>query len=164
VDWNVAKGLRVFFNSDLGPYNSDKVETQGYKHQECEVRESSQKDQQVFDDKHQHKYTRVLGYATKDDAGCDGDDTVHVPVKRYPTPNVIQANASFPGDFESNPPEKVDVVFMDFIGPHVVQGLNNISGKDTYSTKDFKPYMGQEDTMTKLLLEYVGRYWRHDCV
>lgn len=105
----------------------------------------------------------MTGYATIDDAGTDGDDTIHVPLKHYPTPQVIQGNASFPEDWESNPPAKIDVVFFDFIAYHVAAGLNEITGTESYSTKDFLPYMEQEDTMTKLLLDYVAKYWARDC-
>lgn len=64
-----------------------------------------------------------------------------------------------------NPPEMVDVVFMDFIGWGVAAALNEISGKEGgYRVSDFPPYMGEEDTMTKLLLDYVRKEWRLDCV
>lgn len=64
-----------------------------------------------------------------------------------------------------NPPEMVDVVFMDFIGWSVAAALNEISGKEGgYRVSDFPPYMEEEDTMTKLLLDYVRKEWGHDCV
>ncbi|PUU78201.1 5'-nucleotidase [Tuber borchii] len=167
IDYSIAIHLRDFFENDVGPYRTDKSENPLENQQqgtEIDIQSSPLINHQApLTHSQPHKYTKVIGYATIDDAGTDGDDTIHVPLKRYPTPQVIQGNASFPEDWESNPPAKIDLVFFDFIAYHVAAGLNEITGTKNHSTKDFLPYMGQEDTMTKLLLDYVAKYWGREC-
>ncbi|KAG0132004.1 Metallo-dependent phosphatase-like protein [Tuber indicum] len=171
IDYSIAIHLRDFFENDAGPYkSSDKSENPLENRQQDTAEVDIQSSPLVNHDQAplthsqpRHKYSRVIGYATIDDAGTDGDDTIHIPLKRYPTPNVIQGNASFPEDWESYPPAKIDIVFFDFIAWHVAAGLNEITGTEDYSTNDFLPYMRQEDTMTKLLLDYVAKYWGRDC-
>ncbi|PWW75520.1 hypothetical protein C7212DRAFT_352394 [Tuber magnatum] len=170
IDYSTAIHLRDFFEKDVGPYKTDKSESpfenQQQDAEEVDIQSSplvNHRQAPLARSRPRHKYTKVIGYATIDDAGTDGDDTIHVPLKRYPTPQVIQGNASFPEDWESNPPVTIDVVFFDFIAQHVAAGLNEIAGTEDYSTNDFLPYMGQEDTMTKLLLDYVAKYWGRDC-
>jgi hypothetical protein len=62
----------------------------------------------------------VPGYTTKDEAGDDGDDTIHSPISFYRVPNCIQSKIAFPKDGD---PEYVDLVFLAFIQPWVLLGL-----------------------------------------
>lgn len=112
-------------------------------------------------------YRRILGYTTIDDHGTTGDDTVHLPFAKYPSPKVIQSNASFPDpDFESEP-ETVDVVFFDFIRKNVEAGLNEIAQElgmeQRWKWEEFERYMPKEMTLTRLILDFVGTYWGKDC-
>ncbi|RPA97871.1 hypothetical protein L873DRAFT_1770763 [Choiromyces venosus 120613-1] len=171
IDYSIAIHLREFFEHDVGPYKTDKSENPLENHQQdtetIDIQSTPLSNyhhqKPLTNSRPRHKYTKVIGYATIDDAGTDGDDTIHIPLKHYRIPQIIQGNASFPQDWEANPPAKIDVVFFDFIAWHVAAGLNEVAGSEAYSTKDFLPYMGQEDTMTKLLLEHVAKYWGKDC-
>lgn len=70
---------------------------------------------------------QVPGYTTKDDAGNDGDDTIHQPIKFYNVPNCISANSSFPSDEAE--PEKVDLIFNEFIENWVILALRFLGEK-----------------------------------
>jgi hypothetical protein len=81
------------------------------------------------------------GYTTKDDAGDDGDDTVHSPISFYRVPNciqstVIQANMDLEGI-------NVDFVFNEFIQSYVLLALKFL-GLD-YSDNDVSKYKYGED-------------------
>ncbi|OAX77047.1 hypothetical protein ACJ72_08658, partial [Emergomyces africanus] len=43
------------------------------------------------DETKQPTFSRIPGYTTKDDAGDDGDDTIHSPINFYRVPNCFQA-------------------------------------------------------------------------
>ncbi|KAH0602263.1 uncharacterized protein H6S33_009873 [Morchella sextelata] len=166
VPWEYASQLREYFEDDSNPYfhtlggpEREGPRPQALKSNSFRV---NQRQQNVL--VNGAPPTIVPGYTTRDDFGDDGDDTVHSRIIWHFAPKVIQGNASFPDGWETSPPETVDVVFMDFIGWNVAAGLNEISGNDSYRAVDFQPYMGEEDTMTKLLLDYVEKEWRHDCV
>jgi 2',3'-cyclic-nucleotide 2'-phosphodiesterase (5'-nucleotidase family) len=98
----------------------------------------------------------VPGYTTKDDAGEDGDDTLHSPVSFYRVPNCIQTNVGI-----SEPePETVDMIFLDFIQPWILQALL-ISGRE-YTPADAKTYMNGT-SMIQLLVEWIGENWAKAC-
>ncbi|KAK6216353.1 hypothetical protein LQW54_003556 [Pestalotiopsis sp. IQ-011] len=98
----------------------------------------------------------VQGYTTKDDFGDDGDDAVHAPIKFYNVPNCIQTEIDFPGDGE---PEKVDLVFVDYVQPWIIVALK-FSGGD-YSTDDVAEY--RTETVTELMFEWITKNWSVDC-
>ncbi|KAI9770015.1 MAG: hypothetical protein M1840_003726 [Geoglossum simile] len=97
------------------------------------------------------------GYITKDDSGDDGDDTLHNPIPNYQVPNCFQANASFPQD---GVPERVDLVFLDFIEPYVLLALRYLGQE--YSSKHVQSYMG-ETTLSAVITQWVERNWDHEC-
>jgi hypothetical protein len=96
------------------------------------------------------------GYTTKDDAGDEGDDTLHTPLTFYNVPNVIQSARSFPTDAD---PEKVDLVFTDFIVPWVLSAMQ-FTGQN-YTAHDIAPY-GNE-TLTDLIADWIMRHWGQEC-
>jgi hypothetical protein len=98
----------------------------------------------------------VPGYTTKDDAGDEGDDTLHAPITFYKVPNVIQSARSFPADAD---PENVDLVFIDFIQPWVLTALQ-FTGEN-YTVHEVAPY-GSE-TLTDLMADWIKRHWGRDC-
>jgi hypothetical protein len=170
VPFHVASQLLDYFNNDPSPYSAsarakgdlppldqhaDYEETNPFPHMMpgMQIPMGSRR-----------TFKRIKGYTTNDDFGHDGDDTVHDHFEKFPSPKVLQANASFPPDYAVNPPDNVDVVFFDFIAENVAQGLNAIVGGDEWSKDLFEMYMGHEDTLTKLILEFVGRKWTADCV
>lgn len=62
------------------------------------------------------------GYTTCDDLGDDGDDTPHSAIPEYTQPAHVQVTAAFPQDGE---PDKVDLIFSDFLGSRIVTALNS---------------------------------------
>jgi hypothetical protein len=99
----------------------------------------------------------VPGYTTKDDAGDDGDDTLHSPISFYRVPNCIEAKLTFP---EQGDPETVDLVFIDFVQPWILLALK-FAGK-SYSAIDVKPYLGNQ-TFTGLIESWVADNWEKKC-
>jgi hypothetical protein len=100
----------------------------------------------------------VDGYTTIDDLGDDGDDAVHSPIKFYAVPNCIQAQVGFPSETE-NDPEKVDLVFIDYVQPWIIPALR-FSGGD-YNTDDIKAYL--DKTLTDVIAGWVGEHWKDGC-
>ncbi|KAF4628447.1 hypothetical protein G7Y89_g9704 [Cudoniella acicularis] len=98
----------------------------------------------------------VPGYTTKDEGGDDGDDTIHAPIPYFRVPNVIQSALSFPAEGE---PEKVDVVFVDFIQPWVLLALRFMG--ESYSAGDVEVYT--DETLTDLMADWIKRNWKKDC-
>ncbi|KAK0105360.1 hypothetical protein ONS96_004753 [Cadophora gregata f. sp. sojae] len=98
----------------------------------------------------------IPGYTTKDDGGGDGDDTLHAPISFYQVPNCIQSPISFPA---SGDPEKVDVVFVDFIQPWVLLALQ-FSGEG-YTSDDVEVY--SDETLTDMMAGWIKKNWGQDC-
>jgi 2',3'-cyclic-nucleotide 2'-phosphodiesterase (5'-nucleotidase family) len=103
------------------------------------------------------------GYTTHDDAGSDGDDTVHSPIDFYRVPNCIQSTVN-PHPSEVNLSEDedvlVDVVYNEFIEPWILLGLKFL-GLD-YGEEDVAKYMPEEN-LTTLIAKWVSENWGHDC-
>jgi hypothetical protein len=98
------------------------------------------------------------GYTTVDDAGSDGDDTIHAPISYYKVPNVIQSRIDAPS--QTGDPETVDVVYIEFIQPWVLLAFN-ILDLD-YSVTDTAIYMEGEN-LTTLMAKWVTTNWKHNC-
>lgn len=94
----------------------------------------------------------VPGYTTTDDAGSDGDDTVHAPISFYDVPNCVQANVHFAG----SQPETVELVYNEFIEKWVLLALRFLgvtyTVEDTTSTFDGK-------TFTEVISDWVHENW-----
>ncbi|KAI0138168.1 Metallo-dependent phosphatase-like protein [Hypoxylon sp. NC0597] len=104
----------------------------------------------------------IGGYTTRDDLGDDGDDAVHSPIKFYAVPNCIQSKIGFPAPDEggqAQDPEKVDLVFVDYVQPWVITALK-FSGGD-YGTDDVKVYTNS--TLTDIIAGWVKENWSNDC-
>ncbi|PQE07382.1 ser Thr phosphatase family protein [Rutstroemia sp. NJR-2017a WRK4] len=99
----------------------------------------------------------IPGYTTTDDAGSDGDDTIHTPINFYRVPNCIEARIDFPTT--SADPETVDLVFVDFIKPWVLAALRFLG--EEYEEGDVRAY--RNETLTELMAEWIGRNWGRDC-
>lgn len=98
----------------------------------------------------------VGGYTTKDDIGTDGDDAIHSPINFYVQPNCIQSEIDFPKEGE---PEKVDLVFTDFITSWVLMALK-FSGGD-YDKTAVK--LWDEAPFTDMLAGWIKDNWKGDC-
>ncbi|WPH02771.1 Hypothetical protein R9X50_00563900 [Acrodontium crateriforme] len=98
----------------------------------------------------------IPGYTTIDDAGDDGDDTIHQTIQFYHVPNCIAANINI----SKNPaetPETVDLVYNEFMQDWVILALRflgEVRGKDdTVSVLDGK-------SMTDVISQWVAKYWK----
>lgn len=98
----------------------------------------------------------VPGYTTKDDAGDDGDDTIHAPITFYKIPNCIQSAL---GVSEEEEPDTVDVVFVDFIKPWVLMALQYTGESfNSSNVEQFRP-----ETLTDLMAAWIKGHWGQDC-
>ncbi|KAF2197995.1 hypothetical protein GQ43DRAFT_379718 [Delitschia confertaspora ATCC 74209] len=100
----------------------------------------------------------TAGLTTTDDFGTDGDDTIHKPIPHYPQPNDLQANGSFPTD--GSLPEKVDLVFLDFIVDYITDALNSVGGN--YGRKDVSYYIDKNFTTNSYLPAYAKMAWQEN--
>jgi len=107
------------------------------------------------------------GYITKDDAGTDGDDTIHSPIPYYSVPNCIMASIPASSSNSSHEvlrkrddatPETVDLVYIDFIEPHVAIAAK-FAGLDADFEKETEAYM-PGTTLTDLILDWVKKNWK----
>ncbi len=111
----------------------------------------------------------VNGYTTTDDLGDDGDDAVHSPIRFFGVPNCIQAEIGFPPAADAGgararararaEPERVDLVFNDYVRPWIIPALK-FSGGD-YGDDDIRPYV--DGSFTDLLAGWVKKNWAGDC-
>lgn len=99
------------------------------------------------------------GYTTIDDAGHDGDDTVHSPIDFYHVPNVIQTLSQPPGTDLSQEATLVDLVYVDFIEPYIALAAK-FSGLPVNLPEDSAVYM--EGTMTELIQAWIKENWKCD--
>ncbi|KAI4283967.1 MAG: hypothetical protein L6R38_001760 [Xanthoria sp. 2 TBL-2021] len=104
----------------------------------------------------------IPGYTTHDAAGSDGDDTIHSPIKFYTIPNVIESRVAFPTSEAGNAedPEKVDLVYIDFIERYVLWVLKFLGME--YEIGDTEAYMEGKE-LTGLISEWVEGNWKGDC-
>lgn len=104
------------------------------------------------------------GYTTIDDAGKDGDDTVHSKITFYKVPNCIESRIGFKlvgeGSTATDAPETVDLVYVDFIQSYIVLALKFL-GTD-YDEGDTNIYM-EGSTMTSVIEAWVKENWDGDC-
>lgn len=63
-----------------------------------------------------------LGPITCDDFGCDGEDTLHEPLRYYNMPNVVEYS-----DVINNETEEVDFVYLDFFEIEVIKALETMN-------------------------------------
>jgi hypothetical protein len=97
----------------------------------------------------------IPGYTTHDDAGTDGDDTIHSVIPFYRVPNCIQANVGFSSD-EDDTPKIVDLMYNEFVEKWILMALEYLGesygGEDTESYADGKSF-------TDILTDWVKEHW-----
>ncbi|KAJ6002211.1 hypothetical protein N7499_001924 [Penicillium canescens] len=101
--------------------------------------------------------TPTPGYTTCDDLGNDGDDTPHSQISEYSQPDHIQATAGFPSEGQ---PDKVDIVFSDFLGDRIVGALNLEHPSKNYTTDDSLLYMPENFTSNTFIPAYASMAWK----
>lgn len=101
------------------------------------------------------------GYTTHDDAGADGDDTLHSEIRFYKVPNCIESRVGFPAkDSEDPEPENVDLVYNEFIEPYILLALKFLgTGFEVGDTEVFMEGVG----MTAVIEEWVQENWGGEC-
>ncbi|OJD28785.1 ser thr protein phosphatase family [Diplodia corticola] len=91
------------------------------------------------------------GYTTIDDAGSEGDDTVHSAIQFFEVPNCIQAELGFSSKDEE--PEEVDLVFNEFLQPWILVALRYLGQE--YDVSDAQPYM-EGRSFTSIITDWSG--------
>jgi hypothetical protein len=137
----------------LAPPDQIKV-TEDHIHAEHQSHGSHEVQQIAVGDIHQ----LTPGYTTTDDAGTDGDDTIHLPISFYRVPNCIQALIN-PQDTDLEE-QTVDIVFNEFIQPWILLGLKFLGLE--YTDSDVDKYMA-DDNMTTLIAKWVSENWADNC-
>ncbi|KAJ9662243.1 hypothetical protein H2201_006173 [Coniosporium apollinis] len=108
------------------------------------------------------KLDLIPGYTTHDDAGDDGDDTLHSKIAFYNVPNCIQAPVNFPRKNAAGvlqEPETVDLIYNEFIQVWVLQALKYLG--EEYSSDDTEAYM-EGKTFTDVITDWVSENWGTD--
>jgi hypothetical protein len=95
------------------------------------------------------------GYTTHDDAGSDGDDTIHSEIKFYNVPNCIQSIIGFKG-CDKDLPETVDLVYNEFIQKWVLLALEYLGQKHT--SDDTKSWANGK-SFTDIMTVWVEEQW-----
>lgn len=96
------------------------------------------------------------GYTTKDDAGEDGDDTVHSRIEFFNVPNCIQSAIGFEAE-DDNLPETVDLVYNEFIQGWVLMALEYTGQKHT--SDDTKSWENGK-SFTDIMTDWVEEHWQ----
>ncbi|KAI9845032.1 MAG: hypothetical protein M1838_001936 [Thelocarpon superellum] len=104
----------------------------------------------------------IPGYTTQDDGGNDGDDTIHSTINFYRVPNCIQSEVGFPNTTAdgAETPEKVDLIFIDFIEPWILLALQFL-GSD-FEASDVDSYAPGK-SFTVMISDWIQANWGRDC-
>jgi len=93
------------------------------------------------------------GYTTTDDAGSEGDDTLHAPITFYDVPNCMGVNV---GIDEGHPPDTVELVYNEFIESWVLLALRYLGLE--YTVKDTESTWGGK-SLTDLMSSWIAENW-----
>ncbi|MCJ1243205.1 hypothetical protein MMC30_000402 [Trapelia coarctata] len=125
----------------------------------------------AVDEYYSHKLQTALedeqsltpGYTTKDDAGDDGDDTLHAPISFYRVPNCIEARigtSTITEEDGENQVDTVDLVYLEFVQPWILLALRFLGAE--YELKDTEAYADGVD-FTTMIAMWVQENWKGDC-
>jgi len=101
------------------------------------------------------------GYTTHDDAGTEGDDTLHSSIQFYKLPNCIQATVGF--SKEEDAPAIVDVMYNSFVEKWVLMALEYLG--ESYTLEDTEDFADGE-SFTNIMTDWVKKHWNteeQDC-
>lgn len=98
------------------------------------------------------------GYTTHDDAGDDGDDTIHTEIAFYNVPNCVQSYVGFNKN-DDHEPETVDLMYNEFIEKWILLALEYTGQK--YSLSDTAAYADGK-SFTDIMTEWVKEHWNTD--
>ena len=99
------------------------------------------------------------GYTTQDDAGSDGDDTVHSRIEFYNVPNCIQSAVGFDPAKADEEPQTVDLMYNEFIQKWILMALQFVGQK--YTSDDTEVY-AQGKSFTDIMTDWVSEHWAHE--
>lgn len=99
------------------------------------------------------------GYTTQDDAGSDGDDTVHSRIDFYNVPNCIQSAVGFDPAKADEEPQTVDLMYNEFIQKWILMALQFVGQK--YTSDDTEVY-AQGKSFTDIMTDWVSEHWAHE--
>lgn len=104
----------------------------------------------------------IPGYTTRDDAGDDGDDTVHSPIQFYQVPNCFQGLIPPPDvdTSDESTPETVDLIYVDFIEPWIDIAAQ-IIGLDLDVERDTEVFLPGE-SVASVIMDWVDKNWKCD--
>lgn len=169
VPFSVSKRLLAILNQEVpqlvqfqdvlgykAPVPSTELKDEGAQGQDWASTFGSTPQQAVLAD-HLHPDTELSpGYTTTDDAGNDGDDTLHSKISFYRVPNCIESRIGFQGVAHAANPETADLIYNDFIQSYVLLALKFL-GTD-YIEDDTDVYMKGWD-MTRVISTWISREW-----
>ncbi|KAJ4377369.1 hypothetical protein N0V83_000194 [Neocucurbitaria cava] len=95
------------------------------------------------------------GYTTKDDAGEDGDDTVHERIDFFNVPNCIQSTVGFKQSDEHEP-DTVDLMYNEFVQKWVLLALEYVGQK--YTLDDTEAFANGK-SFTDIMTDWVEEHW-----
>jgi hypothetical protein len=96
------------------------------------------------------------GYTTKDDAGTDGDDTIHEPIAFYNVPNCIQSVVGFDHSGTEVEPETVDVMYNQFIEKWILLALEYLGAKREPEESEA---FDNGKSFTDIMTDWVEEHW-----
>lgn len=103
-----------------------------------------------------NKPVLVPGYTTHDDAGTDGDDTIHSKIDFFNVPNCIQSSVGFNSSNRDDEPKTVDLMYNEFIQKWVVMALQCLGHK--YTSDDTEVYASGK-SFTDIMTQWVEKHW-----
>ncbi len=98
------------------------------------------------------------GYTTYDDAGRDGDDTVHSQIEFFEVPNCVQSQVGFESEDEHEP-DSVDLMYNEFIQPWILLALEYVGQK--YSSDDTHAY-AEGKSFSDIMVDWVKEHWSRE--
>jgi hypothetical protein len=98
----------------------------------------------------------IPGYTTHDDAGDDGDDTIHSKIAFYNVPNCIQSAVGFDQANKDEEPQTVDLMYNEFIQKWILMALQYIG--HNYTSDDTEVY-AQGKSFTDIMTGWVEKHW-----
>ena len=98
----------------------------------------------------------IPGYTTHDDAGDDGDDTIHSRIAFYNVPNCIQSAVGFDQANKDEEPQTVDLMYNEFIQKWILMALQYIG--HNYTSDDTEVY-AQGKSFTDIMTGWVEKHW-----
>jgi hypothetical protein len=101
----------------------------------------------------------LLGYTTVDDEDAEGDDTIHEAIRFWGVPNAIAANVGFDPNANGANPEKVNIVYNEFIQNWVLLALKFLG--ENREVSDTQQAL-QGKSMTIVLSEWIHENWPCD--